>query len=98
MTYNLTNVTSANDLVGVLKFINADLTGSMFFNLVVFAFWIIVFVAMKRYSVTNALPASLFIAMIITLFLYVLGMVNVFSIYIMVAFFSLSLLTLLKED
>jgi hypothetical protein len=63
--YDLTNLTSANDFTGVLKFSN-EVTGGLFFTLTMVAIFLILVMILKRWSFDVALLVSSFICAILS--------------------------------
>lgn len=70
MAYNLTNVTEANDILGVVIATN-DLVNGSFSVMVMFSLWLVIFIATKRFSTTvSTFTASFICSIVSTLFLF----------------------------
>jgi hypothetical protein len=73
--YNLTALTSNNDIVGTLGAVN-NLSNNMFGLAFLLLFTIITFVAFKNYEFKRALSGSLFLSSIIAMFMRVLSLIG----------------------
>lgn len=89
MVYNLTNFTGSNNLFE-LSVASNDLTGGLFFVLVVALIFVISFVSMKRFPAGSAFVSASFITFVLSTVLWVVGLVPV---YVLVVVFVLLLLS-----
>jgi len=71
----LYEVPNATDLVGLFSYAQSIVP---FSQLVVLAVFFTSFISLKRYETVRALPSSLFITFISSLFFHLLGMLEVF--------------------
>lgn len=90
MTYNLSNFTDANSFTGVSIAAN-QLVGGWLFVFVIGLIYLISFIALKRYETKYALITSGFIALVLTVSLWGVGVV---SENVLVVVFTLFLLSL----
>jgi len=74
----VSNYTNPENITRIYEFIQweNEITNSMMGNMIVFAIFIILFIAMKRFPTKSAFAAASFISMIIAVFLRVLGIVH----------------------
>ena len=73
--YNLTNITGANDLVGIIGTANS-LVGNLFAILTLLLVFAVVFVASKNYFTREAASAAAFITAISSILFFMLGWVD----------------------
>jgi hypothetical protein len=86
MLYPTPNI---NDFVSLFAYIQTIVP---FAQLIVLAVFFTSFFALKRYEILKALPASLFISFISALFLYLLGLLEVFWVLGLAIAFAVSII------
>lgn len=75
MPYNLTNLTSADEISKIIIFSN-EVTGGAFFAMMMWAIFFIIIMIMKRFSFIDALLIDSFICTVISVMLAYAGMLS----------------------
>lgn len=95
MAFNYTNLTSSNDVTGLFIFSN-DATQGAFGPLILFATFMIAFIAMKPYYETpKCFAAAAFITMTFSLAMRVVGVINDYWMYACLILVAVSAVTLI---
>lgn len=77
MTYNLTILKEATNIVGLVEFANYA-TSNIFSGIVVFSLYIILILALKRYDFIQAFISSSFVMFFVSVLLTYAGLMSIF--------------------
>ena len=77
MAVNITELQTSEGIADIVSFANNG-TGGVFLSFFVFAIFIIIILALKRYGFEQALLVAAWVSFMISLFFYVGSMVNLF--------------------
>ncbi len=73
--YNLTNITESSNLLGIFQASN-QLSNNGLGVMVLLAIWFVVFIRLKMYSAKSAMFAASFIATLVAIMLFIMGMIS----------------------
>lgn len=100
MTYNLTNITAANETLEMFQAINKDLTQGLLGNGWSIVFFIVIFMIGLSlvYDMRKALLASATISFILGIFFYFANLINVWLIILYLVLIVISVILLQDKD
>tara|TARA_Y100000310_G_scaffold126314_1_gene125144 strand:+ start:6379 stop:6684 length:306 start_codon:yes stop_codon:yes gene_type:complete len=93
MAFDFTNITNVTDYVGLLNYVNFDLTGMWFGNLLLISIFGMLFIGFKtsfNYDTSAVIGASMFITTILSILLRIMEFVPDFTVYMSILFTGLS--------
>ena len=94
MSYNLTTLQNANNIVKLFEFVNGPPTNGLFIPIMLIAIYIIMLMGLKRYGFDNALLVSSWIAFLMSLLLRSAGLISV--VFMLAFLFITALITMYK--
>ncbi len=100
-TYNLTLLSEANTILGLFEYANGHATGdqNVFMSLMMIAVYIIMLLALKKWSFAHGFLATNFVCTILSLFLVYADLLNfMFPLYFIVATAFTALIVFTTEN
>lgn len=92
MTYNLTNVTDANNIYALIKGANELGVPGLYAGLFLVSIFFVMFIAMKRYDTPTVFVAASFVTTIVASLMFFLGIINSLLMILTTILFFASLL------
>jgi len=89
--YNLTNVTSGDNVLGLFKSAN-QMTDSTFGIVILLMVALLVYMRLKGYNSESALIAAMFITTLLSIFLFLMGMVTQVVLMVCIILFAITVL------